>query len=112
MVLQRESVLPGLLSCRSEQLVVLDEQLGGPEILHLCRAVRQTAEVRPWLLVLTAPLDLGWRQRLLTAGADDTLTKPFEPEELRARLGVGRRILRQRAPFQLRGALDRPAGVA
>jgi DNA-binding response OmpR family regulator len=63
----------------------------GPEVCRIIRARPQTVPV--YVLLLTAR---GGRQNIIQgfqAGADDYITKPFDPEELRARLEVGRRIV-------------------
>jgi phosphoserine phosphatase RsbU/P len=75
-------------------IALLDWQMperDGPEICRIIRARPQTLPI--YLILLTT---LGGRQNIvqgLQAGADDYITKPFDREELRARLGVGRRIV-------------------
>jgi two-component system, cell cycle response regulator len=75
-------------------LAVLDWMMPGLEGPEVCRRVRQNQD-RPYvyILLLTARNQKGDLLRGLEAGADDYLTKPFDAEELRARLHVGRRIL-------------------
>ncbi len=67
--------------------IILD--LGLPDIagLTVCRSLRALWCKAP-ILVLTATMEVGEKVRLLDAGADDYLTKPFMLEELRARLRV------------------------
>lgn len=63
----------------------------GPEVCRIIRARPQTVPV--YVLLLTARAG---RQNIIQgfqAGADDYITKPFDLEELRARLEVGRRIV-------------------
>jgi putative two-component system response regulator len=66
-------------------------ELSGPE---LCRRIRQ----RRWtgyvyVILLTSHSGIESIVEGLDAGADDFLTKPFDPHELRVRLSVGQRIL-------------------
>ncbi len=75
-------------------LAVLDwmmPEIEGPEV---CRRVREHPD-RPYvyILLLTARSQKGDLLAGLQCGADDYLTKPFDVEELRARLHVGQRIL-------------------
>jgi diguanylate cyclase (GGDEF)-like protein len=65
--------------------------LEGPQV---CRRVRGLTD-RPYtyILLLTARSQRDDLLRGLESGADDYLTKPFDSQELRARLHVGRRIL-------------------
>ncbi|HVB87617.1 MAG TPA: diguanylate cyclase [Candidatus Dormibacteraeota bacterium] len=76
------------------QLAVLDWMMPGLEGPEVCRRVRQIAD-RPYtyILLLTARGQKDDLLRGLEAGADDYLTKPFDSQELRARLNVGERIL-------------------
>ncbi|MCA9473131.1 MAG: response regulator transcription factor [Nitrospirales bacterium] len=66
--------------------------LNGPEI---CRALKDVnRDARPLYLVLVTTK--GNRDDIvqgLEAGADDYMTKPFDLQELRARVGVGLRVL-------------------
>lgn len=76
------------------QLVVSDWEMPGMNGLELCRRVRQ----RRWssyiyFILLTSHSGVENIVQGLDAGADDFLTKPFHPQELRVRLSVGRRIL-------------------
>jgi DNA-binding response OmpR family regulator len=65
--------------------------LDGPA---LCRRVRQNpARAHLYLILLTARDDRSDLVAGLDAGADDYLIKPFDPEEFRARVAVGRRVL-------------------
>jgi two-component system response regulator MprA len=74
-------------------LVVLD--LGLPKLdgVEVCRRLRDWGDMP--ILMLTARDGLGDRVTGLDAGADDYLVKPFEREELLARL---RALLRRRPP--------------
>jgi two-component system cell cycle response regulator len=76
------------------RLAVLDWMMPGMEGVQVCQRLRENA-TRPYTyaLLLTAR---GQKEDLLKGlemGADDYLTKPFDAQELRARLHVGQRIL-------------------
>lgn len=74
-------------------LVVLDWMLPGMDGLEICRRLRQTDDVP--ILMLTAKGTLEDKVDGLDSGADDYLVKPFQPEELLARV---RALLRRRQP--------------
>lgn len=77
------------------RMAILDWMMPELEGIEICRRVRARPDrAYTFLILLTAH---GQRQSLLAglqAGADDYLSKPFDAEELRARLEVGERILR------------------
>jgi two-component system OmpR family response regulator len=68
----------------SVDLVVLDLMLRGEDGLNLCRRLRATSHVP--IIMLTAMADHTDRIVGLEVGADDYLTKPFDPRELLARV--------------------------
>jgi DNA-binding response OmpR family regulator len=75
-------------------LAILDWMMPGMSGLEVCRGVRAGAVGRsPYLILLTTK---GTKEDIvagLQAGADDYLTKPFNQDELQARLQVGLRTL-------------------
>lgn len=75
-------------------LAVVDVVMPRLDGLSLCRALRRKGDRLP-ILVLTARHQVGDRVAGLDAGADDYLAKPFDTEELLARL---RALLRRSAP--------------
>jgi DNA-binding response OmpR family regulator len=66
--------------------IVLDLMLPGMDGIDLCRKLRSEAGRDTPVLMLTARDTLEDKVRGLDAGADDYLVKPFELEELDARL--------------------------
>ncbi len=82
----------GLLATEDYDAVVLDLGLPGIDGWEVLRRLRARGKDTP-VLILTAAGDLHDRVRGLDTGADDYLTKPFELEELVARL---RAIVRRR----------------
>ena len=79
-------------------VVLLDVALGaGPDGYDVCRTLRERRNVVP-IIMLTA-LDSEADAVLgLEAGADDYVTKPFGPAELRSRI---RAVLRRAGPRAL-----------
>lgn len=69
----------------SPDLVVLDINLPGMGGLDVLRAMRRRGDGTP-VILLTARSETQQRVEGLDAGADDYLTKPFELDELEARL--------------------------
>jgi len=76
------------------RLAILDWMMPGMEGVQVCQKLREAAD-RPYVyvLLLTARTQKEDLLQGLESGADDYLTKPFDSQELRARLHVGQRIL-------------------
>ncbi len=66
--------------------IVLDLMLPGLDGIEICRKLREEAGIKTPVLMLTARDTLEDKVAGLDAGADDYLVKPFEIEELDARL--------------------------
>ena len=76
------------------RLAVLDWMMPGLEGPAICRKVRATpATALTYLLLLTARESVADIVAGLEAGADDYITKPFDPKIFRARLSVGKRVV-------------------
>jgi phosphoserine phosphatase RsbU/P len=76
-------------------IALLDWMIPGVEGPELCRRVRaQVSRPYQYLVLLTSLSAKDDVAAGLAAGADDYVTKPFDREELRARLAVGQRVVR------------------
>ena len=82
-----------LAAAHEPALIVLDLMLPDIDGLEVCKRVRQTSDVP--ILMLTARDEDVDKIIGLEVGADDYLTKPFNPRELVARI---KSILRRSAP--------------
>jgi PleD family two-component response regulator len=77
------------------RLALLDWIMPGLNGLEVCRELRRHTEYPYiYLILLTSRASKEDFVRGLEAGADDYLTKPFDLEELKARLRCGERILK------------------
>ncbi|NEN76121.1 two-component system response regulator OmpR [Pelistega sp. NLN82] len=81
-------------------LYVLDVMLPGEDGLSICRRIRGAGNSTP-VIMLTAKSEDIDRILGLEMGADDYLTKPFNPRELLARVNA---VLRRRQVDELPGA--------
>jgi len=78
----------------SPSIVITDWMMPDFCGFDLCQRIRSD-DTRPYtyIIVMTSNTEKGNVVKGLEAGADDYLTKPFDPGEMLARIGVGRRII-------------------
>jgi len=91
------------------RLVVSDVLMPEIDGLELCRRIRKHKQSKyTYVIIITALI--GKKDYLdgMEAGADDFVTKPFDPDELKARLRVAERII----SFQEQSALAEEAMVS
>lgn len=91
--------LSGLSNARESDpdLILLDWMLPGMSGVDICKRLRQTGNNVP-IILLTAKDDIGDRVAGLDAGADDYIVKPFNLEELLARVRANLRRNQQDDP--------------
>lgn len=75
-----------LLERQEPDLILLDLMLPGMSGEELLAHIREKKRLSTPVLVLSAKSALGDKVALLKNGADDYITKPFEPEEVTARV--------------------------
>ncbi len=74
------------------KLLLLDWMMPGIEGPEIVRRLRKRGTERPYYsIIITSRSDTGSAASALNAGADDFISKPFDNNELRARVSVGYR---------------------
>jgi DNA-binding response OmpR family regulator len=74
-----------LAQCSEFDLILLDVMLPGKDGFEVCRTLRRSGSKAP-VILLTAKAQEAEKVMGLELGADDYVTKPFSPRELRARI--------------------------
>jgi two-component system cell cycle response regulator len=94
------------------RLAVLDWMMPGLDGVQICKKIRERSD-KPYIyiLLLTARSQKEDLLQGLAFGADDYLTKPFDAQELRARLHVGERILNLEDELRFRATHDTLTGI-
>jgi sigma-B regulation protein RsbU (phosphoserine phosphatase) len=92
-----------LQSENAPKLVILDWIMPGIDGLELCRKIRSKPNAQPvYIILLTAK---GQKEDIIKGlrnGADDYVTKPFNRDELGARVQTGLRIVELQASLAVR----------
>src|ERR1700722_13063114 len=102
-----------LESENTPRLVVLDWMMPGLEGVQICQQIRERSN-QPYIyiLLLTARAQKTDLLQGLAFGADDYLTKPFDSQELQARLHVGERILALEDELRFQATHDTLTGIS
>jgi len=84
--------------------------------IDVCRRLRQIeTAIPPYLILLTAKSDKKDIIAGLDAGADDYIAKPFDNDELHARINVGRRVIKLRTTLaekeKLQGVVEMAGAI-
>jgi putative two-component system response regulator len=80
--------VPGLFASLKPDLILLDLQMPKPDGFELLEILGPELQKTPRtpVLILTADVTVATRQRALSAGASDFLSKPLDPIEVRLRI--------------------------
>jgi sigma-B regulation protein RsbU (phosphoserine phosphatase) len=96
-----------LHAANSPNLAILNWMMPGMDGVQLCRELRkQKRRDYVYIILLTARDQKRDIVEGIEAGADDYVTKPFNPHELRVRVRAGRRILDMQGELVHREKLD------
>jgi CheY-like chemotaxis protein len=83
-----------LLDADAPKLALLDWIMPEKDGLDVCRIVRLKEIITlPYIILLTGKGDKKDITKGLDAGADDYIVKPYDKDELKARINVGRRMI-------------------
>jgi diguanylate cyclase (GGDEF)-like protein len=100
-------------------LAILDWIMPGMDGIEICRRVRDTHDdPYVYILLLTVKDKKADLAEAFAAGADDYISKPFDPQELRGRLMAARRVigvqtalLEAHRELRIRASLDSLTGL-
>ncbi len=83
-----------LLGEDAPKIMILDWMMPGMDGLEICQRIRaKGGDSYAYIILITVQDELEQLTQGFSAGADDYLTKPFVPAELKSRLLAGKRIL-------------------
>jgi diguanylate cyclase (GGDEF)-like protein len=90
------------------KLVLLDWNMPGMDGLEICQRLRKIGSINPpYVILLTGRKEKADIVQGLEAGANDYVTKPYDRDELQARVSVGQRMLELQASLlEARNALE------
>ncbi|MBA4143264.1 MAG: diguanylate cyclase [Nitrosospira sp.] len=93
-------------------LLISDWMMPDIDGLQLCKMIRAESSLQyTYIMLLTALDSKGSYLEGMDAGADDFITKPFDEEQLAARLRVAERILALHKKLHTQATYDRLTGV-
>jgi DNA-binding response OmpR family regulator len=98
-VIEARNGMEAIMALRKKDapsLAILDWMMPGMDGLEICRRIREVDRVL-YVILLTARGSMENLIEGLGAGADDYLTKPFDKNELHARILVGLRVVASQA---------------
>lgn len=82
-------------------MMILDWMMPGMDGVEICRKIRKEQPERiKYIILLTTRDDMNDVVEGLQSGADDYVTKPFDKNELRARIMVGMRELKLKSDLK------------
>jgi two-component system cell cycle response regulator len=94
-------------------LVIVDWIMPDLTGIEICKHIRSVAQASyTYIILLTGRSEKESIVEGLSAGADDYLTKPFHPEELVARVGVGFRIVELQRQIAVKNAMLRELALS
>ncbi len=88
------------LENHSVDLVLSDWKMPVMDGFTLCKKVHENNDLAPYFILLTGQDSKCNLIAAMDAGADDFITKPYNSEELRARLQAGQRVISMRKSLQ------------
>lgn len=89
-----EQAMKALQNESPPRLAIIDWQMPGMDGVELCCRARHQLKLSPlYMILLTIRGGKANIVQGLEAGADDYITKPFDQEELKARVQVGARVV-------------------
>lgn len=95
------AALAALLDADGPLVALIDWMMPEMEGTEVCRQLRAAAPaVQPYVIIVSSKFRTGEITAGLDAGADDFISKPFDPDELMARLRVAERIVGYQVALQ------------
>jgi len=94
-----------IIEAQHPSLIITDWLMPDLTGIELCQTIRSANHEYAYIIILTSNADKKDIVKGFSAGADDYLTKPFDEEELRARVRVGMRLVDLQRQIQAKNQL-------